>query len=98
MIAAVGAFLLLGGVAGAWYYHDQTATHNVEGSSTVEFVATDQPAGDTTATTAATTAKAADGRALADWPMYGYQPDRTRAASFPACARRSSSCGSARPG
>jgi outer membrane protein assembly factor BamB len=83
VIAAVGAFLLLGGVAGAWYYHDQTATHNVEGSSTVEFVATDQPAGDTTATTAATTAKAADGRALADWPMYGYQPDRTRAASFP---------------
>jgi len=83
VIAAVGALLLMGGVAGAWYYHDQTSTHNVEGSSTVEFVATDEPAGDTSAATPATTAKAAAGPALADWPLYGYEPDRTRAASFP---------------
>jgi outer membrane protein assembly factor BamB len=82
VIATVAAFLLLGGVAGAWYYHDQTSTHNVEGSSTVEFVTTDVPAGDTEAPA---TSAAAPGspRQLAAWPMYGYEPDRTRAANFP---------------
>jgi outer membrane protein assembly factor BamB len=82
VIATIGAFLLLGGVAGAWYYHDQTSTHNVEGSSTVEFVTTDVPAGDTEAPATGTAAPGSP-RQLAAWPMYGYEPDRTRAANFP---------------
>lgn len=87
-VAGIGiaVVLLAGGTAGAWYYHDQTEVKNVRGSSTVEFDATEAPAGDLPATTApaATTATTTEPeRQLAAWPMYGYEPNRSRSATFP---------------
>jgi outer membrane protein assembly factor BamB len=80
----VGVILVAGGSAAAWYYHDQTETKNVRGSSTEEFDPTEEPAGDTApATTAPTTTAGPPARTLADWPLYGYEADRARAANFP---------------
>ena len=84
----VGVVLLAGGTAGAWYYHDQTEVKNVRGSSTEEFDPTEEPAGDTTPVLTAPTTTTATGpveptRKLAAWPMYGYEPGRARAATFP---------------
>jgi outer membrane protein assembly factor BamB len=78
---AAAAVLLAGGVAGAWYYHDQTETKNVRGSSTEEFDTTEEPVGETAPP--ASTATGPVGRTLAAWPMYGYEPGRTRVATFP---------------
>ena len=88
MVAIVAAVLLLaGGTAGAWYYHDQTEVKNVRGSSTEEFDPTEEPAGDTapvvTAPATTATGVAEPVRKLAAWPMYGYEPGRARAATFP---------------
>jgi outer membrane protein assembly factor BamB len=69
VVLALAALLLVaGGAAGAWYYHDQTRTREKEGSSTVEFVP------------AAPAVKKRPQRSLETipWPMYGYDPARTR--------------------
>jgi outer membrane protein assembly factor BamB len=86
LIAIVaGVLLFAGGTAGAWYYHDQTETKNVRGSSTEEFDTAAEPVGGTAPTVPATTAATTTGppeRTLADWPLYGYEPGRTRVATF----------------
>ena len=69
VVLALAALLLVaGGAAGAWYYRDQTRTREKKGSSTVEFVPT-RPA-----------TKKRPKRSLetVPWPMYGYDPGRTR--------------------
>jgi outer membrane protein assembly factor BamB len=68
VLALVGLLLLGALAAGAWYYHDQTRTHEKRGSSSVEFVSTAAPA------------KKRPKRSLETipWPMYGYDPARTR--------------------
>jgi outer membrane protein assembly factor BamB len=68
-VALALAVLLAAGVAAAaWYYHDQTRTREKRGSSTVEFVPT------------APVVKERPKRSLETipWPMYGYDPGRTR--------------------
>jgi outer membrane protein assembly factor BamB len=68
-VALALAVLFLAGVAvGAWYYHDQTRTREKRGSSTVEFVPS------------APVVKKRAKRSLETipWPMYGYDPGRTR--------------------
>jgi outer membrane protein assembly factor BamB len=68
VVLALAALLLVACGAGAWYYRDQTRTREKRGSSTVEFVAT-RPA-----------AQKRPKRSLETipWPMYGYDPARTR--------------------
>ena len=68
VLALAALILAAGGAAGAWYYRDQTRTREKRGSATVEFVAT-KPA-----------AKKRSKRSLETipWPMYGYDPPRTR--------------------
>jgi outer membrane protein assembly factor BamB len=69
VVLALAALLLVaGGAAAAWYYHDQTRTREKKGSSTIEFVTT------------APAVKKRPKRSLetTPWPMYGYDPARTR--------------------
>lgn len=65
---ALAVLLAAGLAAGAWYYHDQTRTREKRGSSTVEFVPTEP------------VVKKRPERSLETipWPMYGYDPGRTR--------------------
>jgi outer membrane protein assembly factor BamB len=73
VVLALAALIVLGtGAVGGWYYHDQTRTREKRGSSTVEFVAT------------APVVKKRPARSLATrpWPIYGYDPARTRNAPF----------------
>ena len=62
VLVAAAVVLLAGGVAGAWYYHDQTETKNVRGSSTVEFDATEEPVGETAPPATSTATGPVDGR------------------------------------
>ncbi len=70
---AVIALLLLvaAGLAVAWVW-SRTRTHDVRGSSTVEFVTTEEPATETRPE-----------KVVADtpWPLYGYDEARTRVAA-----------------
>jgi len=69
VVLALVALLLLGAVAaGAWYYHDQTRTREKRGSSTVEF----------TPTTPVVKKRPKRSLETIPWPMYGYDPGRTR--------------------
>jgi outer membrane protein assembly factor BamB len=69
-VAAVSLVALGAGVVlGARWYRDQTRTKTIRGSSTVEFV--------TTETTAQTPRPPAQVKRL-PWPMYGYDPARTK--------------------
>jgi outer membrane protein assembly factor BamB len=88
---ALGAGVILVAAAGAsaaWYVNEQTRTKNVRGSETEEFVASAEPAGVSTVApptpTAAVTATSQPERsALRAWPMYGFEPGRTRVAEMP---------------
>ncbi|MDX6514205.1 MAG: hypothetical protein QOE36_3709 [Gaiellaceae bacterium] len=72
VLALLGLIVLGVGVAGAWYYRDQTRTHEKRGSSTIEFVSTQEPA-----------KKTRPARLVREvpWPMYGYDAQRTHDAS-----------------
>jgi outer membrane protein assembly factor BamB len=73
VVLALAALLLVAcGAVGAWYYRDQTRTREKRGSASVEFV--------TTAPVVPKRPKKAI--ATRPWPMYGYDPGRTRDAPF----------------
>jgi outer membrane protein assembly factor BamB len=72
VVLALAAFLLVGGgAAGAWYYRDQTRTHEKRGSSTIEFVPS-KPAVEK---------RPKRSLELVPWPMYAYDPARTHTAT-----------------
>jgi len=72
LIGIVALVVIAGVAAGAWYYHDQTRTREKHGSTTQEFVPTQPAAPKRTVKALATV----------PWPMYGYDPARTRDAPF----------------
>ena len=69
LIGVVLVALLVAGVVAAFWYREQTEVKEVRGSSTVEFVTTDEPA--------VTTRPKAEVKRL-PWPMFGYDLQRTK--------------------
>src|SRR5262245_64709203 len=70
IVIGVVGFLVLaaGGAAAAWYYHDQTATKTVRGSSTQEFEPADGPG---------ETWRRVEEVKTTPWPMYGFDAARS---------------------
>ncbi len=77
---ALAVVLVAAGIVGAYVLRKREAAEDVRGSSTVEFVVTDEPAEEAPppTTTAATPDKPATPGIV--WPTYGYTNDRTRVA------------------
>lgn len=72
--ASVAALLLAaGGVAVGWWYHARTATEDVRGSDTVEFVPRDRPGAGPRPEQSVQTVP---------WPTYGYDAQRTHLSPF----------------
>jgi outer membrane protein assembly factor BamB len=67
-LVILGVLLAAGGTLGAVWYREQTETKVVRGSSTVEFVTTDEPAEQT---------RPKQIVRKVPWPMYGFDPART---------------------
>ena len=68
LLLALGALVLLGaaGAGAAWWWNER-ATGDIRGSSTREFITTEQ-----------TTTRAEEEVESEPWPIYGLTPDRTR--------------------
>ena len=70
---AAAAVLAVIAAAGGWWYHEQTATKEVRGSSTVEFVPRDRPEKPKRPERVVRTVP---------WPTYGYDEQRTHLSPF----------------
>ena len=75
IIAALGAAVVLAALTavGGWWYHEQTVTKEVRGSSTVEFVPHDRPQA---------TPRPAKVIETVPWPTYGYDNERAHLSPF----------------
>jgi outer membrane protein assembly factor BamB len=77
ILVSAAIVLVTGGSAAAWYVHDQLGTHNVEGSSTVEFDTSAAPVGESTVVTTGASAPIPE-----PFPRYGYDLARTRVVPY----------------